>query len=147
MLRITLALLLAAMSFAASAAPLEMLGVRPGSVHRMALGGGEITARVINTGKEGWVQFSIMTNDARWRRGTELWINLDRIDNISAPTGSETSIPAPAPAAASLSEAEIARLPCFSQVDARDAQAQANGQPFDRNQFLTECIVNQRKKP
>ena len=128
---------------AASAAPLELLGVRPGSIHRIALGGGEITARVIDAGKEGWVLFSVTSDDVRWQRGTRLWINLDRIDNISAPTGSAPTISAPH---ASPSESEIAAMPCFSQVEARDAQAIAKGQSFDRNQFLTECILHQRKK-
>ena len=129
---------------AASAAPLELLGVRPGSIHRIALGGGEITARVIDAGKEGWVLFSVTSDDVRWQRGTRLWINLDRIDNISAPTGSAPTVSAPH--ALPPSECEIAAMPCFSQVEARDAQAIAKGQSFDRNQFLTECILHQRKK-
>ena len=52
------------------AAPLELFGVKTGSVHRMALGGGEITARVVDPGKDGWVLFSITSDDVRWRRGT-----------------------------------------------------------------------------
>ena len=150
--KIILALLLLAVSslyalstHVAFAAPLELLGVKIGSIHRMALGAGEITARVVDTGKDGWVLFSLVSDDIRWRSGTRLWINLDRIDNISAPTVSAAA--APATATAPLSDSEIARLPCFSQVEARDAQAVAKGQSFDRNQFLTECILNQRKKP
>ena len=143
--KITLtSMLLAASSLSVLAAPLELLGVKTGSIHRMALGAGEITARVVDTGKEGWVLFSVVSDDIRWQRGTRLWINLDRIDNISAATLSAT---APAPATAPLTESEIASLPCFSQVEAKDAQAVAKGQSFDRNQFLTECILNQRKKP
>ena len=128
----------------AVAAPLELLGVKPGSIHRLALGGGEITARVVDTGKEGWVLFSVTSDDVRWQRGTRLWINLDRIDNISAPTGSAATVSAPSDAPPS--ERDIAAMPCYSQVDAKDAQAIAKGQSFDRNQFLTECILNQRKK-
>lgn len=131
--------------YVAFAAPLELLGVKSGSVHRMALGGGEITARVVDTGKDGWVLFSVVSDDVRWQRGTRLWINLDRIDNLSAPTGATAS--GPAPVTIPLSDSEIDRLPCFSQVEARDVQAVAKGQSFDRNQFLTECILNQRKRP
>ncbi len=132
------------------AAPLELFGVKTGSVHRMALGGGEITARVVEPGKDGWVLFSVTSDDVRWKRGTRLWINLDRIGNISAametadiaPTSSTSRAPG-----STLTDSEIAALPCFSQVEARDAQAIAKGQSFDRNNFLTECILNQRKKP
>ncbi|MEO8103888.1 MAG: hypothetical protein ABI790_15300 [Betaproteobacteria bacterium] len=152
MKRITLASMLLTASTAylpfipvASAAPLELLGVKPGSTHRMALGGGEITAKVVDTGKDGWVLFSVTSDDIRWQRGARLWINLDRIDNISAATAATSA--SPTPPAASLSDSEIANLPCFSQVEARDAQAIAKGQAFDRNQFLTECILNQRRKP
>lgn len=132
------------------AAPLELFGVKTGSVHRMALGGGEITARVVDPGKDGWVLFSITSDDVRWRRGTRVWINLDRIGNISTATESADIVPATPAARApgtATTESEIAALPCFSQVEARDAQAVAKGQSFDRNQFLTECILNQRKKP
>lgn len=132
------------------AAPLDLFGVKTGSAHRMALGGGEITARVVEPGKDGWVLFSVTSDDARWKRGTRLWINLDRIGNISA--AMETADIAPASStsrapASTLTDSEIAALPCFSQVEARDAQAIAKGQSFDRNNFLTECILNQRKKP
>ena len=126
-------------------APLELLGVRSGSTHRMALGSSEITARVIETGTEGWVLFSVVSDDIRWQRGTRLWINVDRINHIS--TAALPSAAASAPATAPLSDSEIARLPCYSQVEAKDAQAMAKAQSFDRNQFLTECILNQRKKP
>ncbi len=134
----------------AHAAPLDLFGVKTGSAHRMALGGGEITARVVEPGKDGWVLFSVTSDDVRWKRGTRLWINLDRISNISAametadiaPTSSTSRAPA-----STLTDSEIAALPCFSQVEARDAQAIAKGQSFDRNNFLTECILNQRKKP
>lgn len=126
------------------AAPLDLLGVRPGTTHRLALGGGEITARVAEIGREGWVQFSVLSDDLRWPRGTRIWINLDRIDNISTPIGSSPAAPAES---APQSDSDIARLPCFSQVEAREAQALAKGQSFDRNQFLTECILQQRRKP
>lgn len=130
------------------AAPLELLGVRAGSVHRMALGGGEITARVVDPGKDGWVLFSVLSDDSRWKRGTRLWINLDRIGNISVPAEPADESPASATkGATTLTDREIAALPCYSQVEAKDAQAVAKGQSFDRNQFLTECILNQRKKP
>ena len=153
--RIILVLLATAISLlcpnAARAVPLDLVGVKTGSVHRMALGGGEITARVVDTGKEGWVLFSVLSDDVRWKRGTRLWINLDRIGNISAATefAGESALPAHtrAPGAAALTESEIAALPCFSQVEARDALAVSKGQSFDRNQFLTECILNQRRKP
>jgi hypothetical protein len=132
------------------AAPVELFGVKTGSVHRMALGGGEITARVVDPGKDGWVLFSITSDDVRWRRGTRIWINLDRIGNISAAMESADIVPATpagrAPGTA-LTESELAAMPCFSQVETRDSQAVAKGQSFDRNQFLTECILNQRKKP
>jgi hypothetical protein len=135
---------------ASHAAPLELFGIKAGSVHRMALGGGEITARVVDPGKDGWVLFSITSDDVRWKRGTRIWINLDRVGNISTPMESADISPATptsrAPASA-LTESEFAALPCFSQVDARDEQAVAKGQSFDRNKFLTECILNQRKKP
>ncbi len=134
----------------ARAAPLELFGVKMGSVHRMALGSGEITARVVDPGKDGWVLFSITSDDVRWRRGTRIWINLDRIGNISTAMESADLVPATptgrAPGTA-LTDSELAAMPCFSQVEARDAQAVAKGQSFDRNQFLTECILNQRKKP
>ena len=134
----------------AHAAPLELFGVKPGSVHRMALGGGEITGRVVDAGKDGWVLFSITSDDVRWRRGTRIWINLDRIGNISAAAESADIVPATPAARApgtALTDSDIAALPCFSQVEAKDAQTVARGQTFDRNQFLTECILNQRKKP
>ena len=126
-----------------AAAPLDQLGVKPGSVHRLALGSGEITARVTEIGKEGWVLFTVESHDIHWTQGTKLWINLERISNIST---SMTVDAASAVATKPLSEREIANLPCFPQADYRDAQATAAGQPFDRNRFLTECISNQRKK-
>lgn len=138
-------MLLAASVFPALAAPLEQFGVKPGSIHRMSLGGGEITARVMETGADGWILFSVVSDDVRWRQGTRLWINLDRIGNISMPTAMPGATLAPS--GATMTDSEIARLPCFSQVDAKDAQATARGQAFDRNQFLTECISSQRKKP
>ena len=124
------------------AAPIEQFGMKPGTIHRMALGGGEINARVVEIGKDGWVLFSVESNDVRWMAGTKLWINLDRINNISMPIASA----GPVAGTTALNEAEIAALPCFPQTDYRDAQASAKGQPFDRTRFLTECISSQRKK-
>lgn len=124
------------------APPLEQLGVKPGTTHRMTLGSGEIDARTVEIGRDGWVLFVVESNSTRWTQGSRLWINLDRIDNISTPlagTGASTT-------PTTLSESEISQLPCFPQADQRDALSAAKGLPFDRNRFLTECIGKQRKK-
>ncbi|MEP7155397.1 MAG: hypothetical protein ABI905_06465 [Betaproteobacteria bacterium] len=143
------AVILCLSSFALEAAPLDLLGIKPGSSHRVSVGGGEINVRVVETGREGWVLFSVISDDSRWQRGTRLWLNLDRLDNISAPTSSSISLPLqrPVPAESNDKEKDISTLPCFSQADARDVQAAAKGESFDKNQFLTECILSQRKKP
>ena len=142
MKQISLAIFVSILCSVLSAAPLDQLGVKPGSIHRITLGSGEINARVIEIGKEGWVLFSVESHDIHWTQGTKLWINLDRISNISAPSTASSA----GAGAATLSESEIVALPCFPQTDYRDAQASAKGQTFDRNRFLTECISNQRKK-
>ena len=79
--------LLLVLSTPVLSAPLDLLGVKPGSTHKMGLGGAEILARVVQAGKEGWVLFEVLSDDGRWSKGTRLWINLDKIDNISVPYG------------------------------------------------------------
>ena len=97
-------LALALVSAFAIATPIEQFGMKPGTIHRMALGGGEINARVVEIGKDGWVLFSVESNDVRWMAGTKLWINLDRISNISMPIATA----GPVAGTPALSEAEIA---------------------------------------
>src|SRR5436190_17719971 len=75
------------------AAPLDQLGVKPGSTHRVALGGAELNVRTVEAGREGWVLFTVISDDSRWQRGTRLWLNLDRLDNISAPTTASVTLP------------------------------------------------------
>lgn len=67
--------------------PLEAMGVKPGSKHKIVLGLGAYMATVILVGNEGWIAVEI-EDDGRTagiNKGTKFWVNLAAIQAISAP--------------------------------------------------------------
>ncbi len=82
------ALLALSLSLPAGAAPpLEAMGVKPGSKHKIVLGLGAYMATVIVVGADGWVAVEI-EDDGRTagiNKGTKFWVNLSAIQAISAP--------------------------------------------------------------
>lgn len=67
--------------------PLEAMGVKPGSKHKIVLGLGAYMATVILIGSDGWIAVEI-EDDGRTagiNKGTKFWVNLAAIQAISAP--------------------------------------------------------------
>ncbi len=72
---------------AGAAPPLEAMGVKPGSKHKIVLGLRAYMATVIVVGADGWVAVEI-EDDGRTAgisKGTKFWVNLSAIQAISAP--------------------------------------------------------------
>jgi hypothetical protein len=74
-------------STALAAPPLEAMGVKPGSKHKIVLGLGAYMATVIVVGSDGWIAVEI-DDDGRTagiNKGTKFWVNLSAVQAISAP--------------------------------------------------------------
>lgn len=63
-----------------------LIGIKPGSVHKIGVGLGVAKFRTIAIGPGGWISVECQEeNKAGWIRGDKYWLNTNNITFISAP--------------------------------------------------------------
>jgi hypothetical protein len=66
--------------------PVEQIGLKQGSIHKIGIGLGVVKFQILKIGGEGWICVECMEpNNLGWIRGDKYWVNTANILFISAP--------------------------------------------------------------